>query len=103
MKRGDTTPITITIEGIDLTATEWLIVSLSRGGYKQPMELSGDRLTVTYGEGATTIALQLTQAESLACGASATLDVNWMLDGQREGCYPQVISLTNTLLNREVE
>ena len=30
MKRGSTTPITLTIEGIDLTGAEWLIVSIKR-------------------------------------------------------------------------
>lgn len=102
MKRGSTTPITITVEGIDLTGAEWLIVSVRRAG-KPTLELSGDRLSTSYAEGATTIAFQLTQAESLASGSSIGLDVNWMIDGVREGCVPQGVSLTDTYLNREVE
>lgn len=103
MKRGSTTPITITIDGIDLTGAEWLIISVKRAGSRSLLELSGDRLSVAYADGATTIAFQLTQAESLASGSSIGLDVNWMLDGVREGCVPQGVSLTDTYLNREVE
>ena len=103
MKRGSTPPITVTVPGVDLTGAEWVIVSLSRAGYKPAMELTGERLTVTYGDEATVIAFQLTQAESLALGPSTDVDVNWMLDGQRRGCVPQAVSLTRTLLNREVE
>ena len=102
MKRGSTTPITITVEGIDLTGAEWLIVSVKRA-VRPTLELSGDRLSVAYADGATTIAFQLTQAESLASGSSIGLDVNWMIDGVREGCVPQGVSLTDTYLNREVE
>lgn len=64
MKRGSTTPITITVDGIDLTGAEWLIVSVKRA-VRPTLELSGDRLSVSYSEGATTIAFQLTQAGSL--------------------------------------
>ena len=46
MKRGSTTPITLTIEGIDLTGAEWLIVSIKRSS-QGTLELTGDRLTVT--------------------------------------------------------
>lgn len=102
MKRGSTTPITITIDGIDLTGAEWLIVSVKRAA-RPNLELSGDRLSVSYSEGATVIAFQLTQAESLASGGSIGLDVNWMIDGVREGCVPQGFTLTDTYLNREVE
>ena len=102
MTRGSTTPITITIDGIDLTGAEWLIVSVKRA-VRPTLELSGDRLSVAYADGATTIAFQLTQAESLASGSSIGLDVNWMIDGVREGCVPQGVSLTDTYLNREVE
>lgn len=101
MKRGSTTPITITISGIDLTNAEWLIVSVKRA-YKPNLELSGDRLTVTYSDNATTIAFALTQAESLGSGEAIGLDVNWMLDGVREGVIPQKFTLTDTYLNREV-
>ena len=101
MKRGSTTPITITIDGIDLTGAEWLIVSLKRWN-KPGLELSGDRLTVTYSDGASVIAFALTQAESLANGENVGIDVNWMIDGVREGVVPESFNLTATYLNREV-
>ena len=49
------------------------------------------------------VAFALTQAESLANGESISIDVNWMLDGVREGVVPQTLRQTNTFLNREVE
>lgn len=101
MKRGSTTPITITIRGIDLTGAEWLIVSVKRS-HKPMLELKDDRLTVTYSDNATTIAFALTQNESLANGESLGLDVNWMIDGVREGVVPRTFSITNTYLEREV-
>ena len=101
MKRGSTTPITITIPGIDLTEADWLIVSVKRA-FKPNLELTADRLTVTYSDDATTIAFALTQSESLDNGASVGLDVNWALHGVREGVVPQSIHLTETYLNREM-
>lgn len=107
MKRGSTPPITITIPNVDVTGADWIIVSISRRGYKAAIELTGDRLTVTCDDSGTSpvsvIALQLTQEESLMLGAAATVDVNWLKDGQREGIIPTGVSLINTLLNREVE
>jgi len=102
VKRGSTTPIIITIDGVDLTNAEWIIVSV-KSLYKPTIELSGDRLTVTYSDNATTIAFSLTQEESLANSSSIGLDVNWVLDGVREGVVPQTFDITNTYLNREVE
>lgn len=101
MKRGSTTPITITISGIDLTNAEWIIVSVKRQ-YKPNLELVADRLTVAYSDDTTTIAFALTQDESLSNGEEFGLDVNWMLDGVREGVIPQTFTLTDTYLNREV-
>ena len=77
-KRGSTSPITITIPGIDLTSAEWIIVSVqSQSGNAKEFPL--DRLTVAYvNNSKTTIAFSLTQAESLALSGTATLDVNWM-------------------------
>ena len=102
MKRGSTQPIIITIPGIDLTSAEWLIVSISRQ-CKLPLELSEDRLTVSYSDNSTIIAFELTQAESLTMDGTVTLDINWMLDGQRDGVIPQTVNFSFTLLNREVE
>ena len=100
-KRGSTSPITITIPGIDLTSAEWVIVSIqSQRGNAQEFPL--DRLTVAYANNKTTIALALTQAESLALSGTATLDVNWMLDGFRDGIIPITVNITWTLLGREV-
>ena len=101
-KRGSTSPITITIPGIDLTGAEWIIVSIRKTGRATALELDLDRLSVTYSEGASVIAFELTQAESLSLRGSAEIDVNWMLDGNRDGIIPLSVSLIDTLLDREV-
>ena len=101
-KRGSTSPITITIPGVDLTSAEWLIVSIQKAGRATALELNADRLSVTYSQSATLIAFELSQAESLSLEGNVEIDVNWMLDGNRDGIIPMSVVFTKTLLNRVV-
>lgn len=102
MKRGSTYPIVLSFEGIDLTAAEWLIVSVQpKGG--ELMEFDLTALDVACEDDVTTVTVRLSQAQSLACRLSAKIDVNWQLDGQRGGAVPETVSFIDTLLGRVVE
>ncbi len=101
MKRGSTYPIELTFNGIDLTAAEWLIVSIQpKGG--GAFEFGLDELTVTYEGDISTVTVALTQEQSLACKRSIEIDCNWQIDGQRGGAIPEKVSVTDTLLGRVV-
>lgn len=60
--RGTTPVYTLTLEGYDLTG-KTVYVTIAQGGLK--MTLTGDRLTVVAEESGSTIAFELTQAETL--------------------------------------
>ena len=101
MKRGSTYPIVLSFEGIDLTAAEWLIVSIQpKGG--ELMEFDLTALDVACEDDVSTVTVRLSQAQSLACRLSAKIDVNWMLNGERGGAIPETLNITETLLTREV-
>ena len=48
MKRGSPTPITITVDGIDLTGAEWLIVEQDDWYDRDPMELAKESIDTLY-------------------------------------------------------
>ena len=101
MKRGSTYPIELTFEGINLTAAEWLIVSIQpKGG--GTFEFAMDELSVAYEDDVSTVTVTLTQEQSLACERSVEIDVNWQIDGVRGGAEPLKMSITDTLLGRVV-
>lgn len=101
MKRGSTYPIVLSFEGIDLTAAEWLIVSIKpRSG--EVIEFGLDALDVACEDDVSTVTVRLSQAQSLACRLSAKIDVNWMLNGERGGAVPETVNITDTLLGRVV-
>lgn len=101
MKRGSTYPIELTFNGIDLTAAEWLIVSIQpKGG--GTLEFAMDELSVAYEDDVSTVTVTLTQEQSLACKRSIEIDCNWQIDGQRGGAIPEKVSMTDTLLGRVV-
>lgn len=101
MKRGSTHPIELTFNGIDLTAAEWLIVSVQpKGG--ATFEFAMDELNVAYEGDVSTVTVTLTQEQSLACERSVEIDVNWQIDGMRGGAEPLKMSITDTLLGRVV-
>jgi hypothetical protein len=101
MKRGSTYPIVLSFEGIDLTAAEWLIVSIRPKG-SELMEFDLATLDVACEDDVSTVTVRLSQAQSLACRLSAKIDVNWMLNGERGGAVPETVSITDTLLGRVV-
>lgn len=103
MKRGVTLPITLTIEGVDLTGADWLIVTL-KPQYLAKIELGADRLSVASDGTDTTIVFALTEAESVALDTGlCEVDVNWSLDGQRNGVIPTNVNISKTLLTRVVD
>lgn len=102
MKQGTTYPIVITVPGIDLSGTDWIILSLKPDG-RHAMEFGRDRMIVAYAGGKTTLTVQLTEEESVSINPGGVgVDLNWLLDGVRGGCVPQRIRITDTLLKRVV-
>ena len=65
MKRGTTYTITLTIPDVDLTAADWVIVSV-KSINKPVIEITGDQLGMVYEDEKTTAIFALTQAQSLA-------------------------------------
>ena len=103
MKRGTTAPLLLTIEGVDLTETEWLIVSIRSGG-RRAFEFTRDELSLSYENDKTVIALSLSEKQSVGLNiGTCTIDVNWMKDGVRYGCLPSTFDITETLLTRVVD
>lgn len=102
MKRGTTYPITLTIPDIDLTAADWVIVSV-KSINKSVIEFTGDQLGMVYEDEKTTVIFALTQAQSLALADAVQVDCNWMLGGVRGGALPITLNITSTLLQRVVE
>ena len=103
MKRGATQPISLVVDGIDLTQAEWIIVSLKGKKYGMT-EKTGEDLSVAYDGETSSVIFSLTQEESVAIDMQqCTIDLNWMIDGVRNGCAPTTISITPTLLTRVVD
>ena len=103
MKRGATEPITLIVNGWDQTQAEWVIVSL-KGKKFGTMEKTGEDLTVAYDGETSSVVFTLTQKESVSIDMNqCTIDLNWSIDGVRNGCVPTTISITPTLLTRVVE
>lgn len=102
MKRGTTYPITITVPGRDLRQAAWIIVTF-KPPYVPAFEFSRDELSLSSDGTDTVIALQLSQQQSLSLtGGGAKLDVNWELDGMREGTILSDFIVSATLLERAV-
>lgn len=102
MKRGTTYPITITVPGRDLTQAAWIIVTI-KPPYTPQIEFSREEMSISSDGTDSVIALQLSQLQSLSLtGGGAQLDVNWEMDGIREGCIPSDFIVSKTLLTRVV-
>ena len=102
MKRGSTYPITVTLEGVDLTGADWIILSV-KPAHGAAFEFSREQMSVTADEAGTVIAFQLSQEQSLALrGGGAEIDCNWSMDGQRAGSNPTSFVVGKTLLERAV-
>lgn len=102
IKRGTTWPIELTLPDVDLTGASWVIVSV-KPETGDVMELTDDALEVAYESGVSTVRASLTQAQSLALTpGTVQIDLNWMLDGLRGGAKPRTLTVTDTLLDREV-
>lgn len=102
MKQGTTVPITLTIEGVDLTGADWVIVSLKCQD-KSLIEIGQDQLAISCTDGDTTVVVALTQEQSLKLTPMVAVDCNWEINGVRGGAIPAMFRVTPTLLNRVVE
>lgn len=103
MKQGTTYPIIITVDGVDLTGAEWIILSI-KPHLRPMMEFSREDMLVAHTGNSTTLTLTLTQEQSIGMGyRKAVFDLNWMMDGIRGGCLPEVLDMSDTLLKRAVE
>ena len=102
MKQGTTGPITLTIEGVDLTGADWVIVSLKCQD-KTVIEITGSALGISCADGDSTVVVALTQEQSLKLTPMVAVDCNWEISGVRGGAIPAMFRVTPTLLNRVVD
>jgi len=102
-KRGTTDPITLNLNGIDLTNAEWLIVTVKPIGLPA-IEFTKDKLSLASDGTNTVIIFRLNEEQSVGLDTeSITIDCNWMIDGSRGGATPVTFTIEPTLLTRVVE
>lgn len=96
--RKYTTPIEqLTVEGIDLSTAE-IYVTIKNDNKK--LTFTGDRLDVEFDGNDTIIRLHLTQQESGSFAVGGLLvQVNWMMDGERNATEVARLDVQGNLLN----
>ncbi|MBQ7655148.1 MAG: hypothetical protein IJS41_01425 [Clostridia bacterium] len=102
--QGTTPTITFTVTGYDLTDKTVEIYLVWRGG---KLTLDNDRLGIDYDDGATTIAFQLTQAETLKMPVGAAKAQMRFIGADGQTCATvddaAVLNILNLYDNTEIE
>ena len=99
--RGTTPDYVLTLEGYDLTG-KTVYVTLAQGGIKTT--LTGDRLTIVAEESGSTIAFELTQAETLRFKAGdAEVQLKCInSEGHVDASGTGQLTIDRALLEREI-
>ena len=101
-KRGNTYTMLATVNGYDLTQAEWVILTVKPIN-RPSIEFDKAHMNLAYGDGKTTIAYKLTEEQSVSMDTTQmSIDVNWMLNGNRGGTRIKTIPIDRTLLARVI-
>ena len=101
-KRGNTYTMLATVAGYDLTQAEWVILTVKPIN-RPSIEFDKAHMNLAYGDGKTTIAYKLTEEQSVSMDTTQmSIDVNWMLNGNRGGTRIKTIPIDRTLLARVI-
>lgn len=101
-KRGTTYPWTVTLEGVDLTDADWVILSIKPAGLSV-IEFDREHMSLSSDGTDTVIVVQMSEAQAVSLKTqNLVVDCNWMLDGIRGGAIPASLRVSITLLTRVV-
>lgn len=98
MKAKTNPPIIIEMEGVDLTGADWIRVTLKRRS-KAAVELTESQIMVAFDENVSTVTIPPEVTDELLRKPGLMLmDVNWAIDGARDGIEPFTVMISDTAL-----